>query len=148
MTRKWQIETHCKFLGVQNSPVSTTWYNLTSISGVTGGTLLNIPLGEWEAGYFVTLQGVKASSESSVKVTLSTSASAETDNTLTCQIYTSVNSAVQHVDIKNVHKSRQVSTTSATPYYLNTAAFVGTMTAIDNRGDNETTVIYATNAYL
>ena len=113
---RWEITT---LLGpndgaVNVGTVSGTWY-----SGTTNGQLkLNIPVGEWEAGYEGTLYGDSGTSvQSSRSSSLSTSNSAPADTwwTLTMTIgTTSANSYMQVL----MQRFGYISVSSATDYFL------------------------------
>lgn len=122
----------------QNSPATNTWYNIGSLS-------INVPIGQWNLGYFLALGGYKASSTSfGADSTLSTSASSESDKDFHGTTYIEASTATL-VLIGNIYKSKNIMVTSKTPYYL-----IGQSngTAITFYGNISPIKLFAVCAYL
>jgi len=124
---RWGILTLIKVEHIQSSPVSNTWYNLTSTSGVTGGNVINVPIGDWTCGYITNLNSGRAGSANGLgqHVTLSTGASTESDVDFSTRTYLAVNSAVDATINISVTAQKPLSISASTPYYLNTKTSIG-----------------------
>ena len=147
-TDKWEIGTFIRVVLIQNSPAATTWYNMTTTSGVTGGFYLTIPIGIWDTTYSVqavALCSAAATTSFAVqKNTLSTSSSAESDRTW--QTRMSANNTTEIIAMNS--KSGKITTTSATPYYLNSWTDTATTSSMSIRGTEGVAYIVAQPAML
>lgn len=139
---KWTIETTDTTERAQATPVQNTWYNLGSLS-------IAIPIGAWNVEYATQLgTGDSAGVVGSAAVSLSTSSSSETDNTMTAVRYAVFGTAASdfYVDLT---RRRSIILTSDTTYYLverTTTSGVDTLRINTSGGSN--TVIRAVCAYL
>lgn len=139
---KWTIETTDTTERVQTPPVQNTWYNLGSLS-------IAIPIGAWNVEYMTQLgTGDSAGVVGSAAVSLSTSSSSESDNTMTAVRYATFGTAASDFYI-DCHRRRSINLSSDTTYYLierTTTSGVDTLRINTSGGSN--TVIRAVCAYL
>jgi hypothetical protein len=135
---KWTIKLENTSDIIQNNPTNGTWYNLGSLS-------LQVPIGEWNLSYSVTLSCALASTGTIAPyVALSTSPSMFSDNYY--KAYLRKDSLTRTYD--NVFLSKIVTLTSKTTYYL-IAMTATSSTDIAFRGSqSNATRIIATCAYL
>ena len=125
-----------KTLTVQNTPTFNTWYNVGSIQ-------LNIPIGEWGAGYNMGINGNRTTGAAGVNYTLSTTSSSESNRMFSTSL--SFNSIT---DIQgNVYTNQPLSINSQATYYGNETGSSG-MAAIYIVGDRSVCQLFAENAYL
>lgn len=140
---RWRVSTILRFSAVQAPPVNNTWYNLTATSGTTGGQVLNIPVGNWNYGYFANIQCADSASDVDIQATLSTANNTESDTEMTCWLYTAAIGGVLAMQ----NREKNLSILSATSYYLNSRTTLSS-TSIGMRHDTATGVIYADPALL
>lgn len=139
---KWTIETTNATEQAQATPVQNTWYNLGSLS-------IAIPIGAWNVEYMAQLgTGDSAGVVGSAAISLSTSSSSESDNTMTAVRYATFGTAASDFYV-DCHRRRSIILTSDTTYYLierTTTSGVDTLRINSSSGAN--TVIRAVCAYL
>lgn len=140
---RWRVSTILRFSAVQAPPVNNTWYNLTATSGTTGGQVLNIPVGNWNYGYFANIQCADTASDADIQATLSTANNTESDTEMTCWLYTAAIGGVLAMQ----NREKNLSISSAASYYLNSRTTLSS-TSIGMRHDTATGVIYADPALL
>lgn len=140
---RWRVSTILRFSAVQAPPVNNTWYNLTATSGTTGGQVLNIPVGNWNYGYFANIQCADTATDADIQATLSTANNTESDTEMTCWLYTAAIGGVLAMQ----NREKNLSILSATSYYLNSRTTLSS-TSIGMRHDTATGVIYADPALL
>lgn len=135
---KWTVRTADTSLRTQATPVNGTWYNLGTVS-------ISIPIGCWRVGYQVIAQGARGEAGwITWQVTLSTGNSTESDTE-----FSSYGTAEDTQGLAALAaRSKFLTLTSKTPYYLNTSAQTINQTDIYNRGDLCATVVEAICAYL
>lgn len=138
---KWILRVINKASQSQNSPGAGTWYNL-------GLLQLNLPIGDWKLGYECgNVSAVNNSAVATILTTLSTTNNSETDYEFTTRNVSQSASANSYE--LNAYRSKDVSVSSATPYYFNAAQIIGSGTALTiNGGNYASTVIFAENAYI
>lgn len=141
---KWVIETNFRINTVQNSPVQDTWYNMSPTSGVTGGSLLAVPIGDWEIGYDA-LGQITGTTNTIQLNTLSTTSNSETDKDLTDRFGQA--GAISSM-LQKTGRKKLISLSSATNYYLNTKTDQASVTNINLIGSSATTIIRAINTNL
>jgi hypothetical protein len=145
---KWIVRAVFKAQFTQSNPVSGTWYNLTSTTGVSGGTTLNIPIGDWVATYQFTALSSNATNAPSVFTTLSTGSSSESDPETTLRPAYSGLTGAAAVIVGNGMRVRDLSLAAATPHYLNVKTDLASCTLLQLNPSGETSVIYAELALL
>lgn len=135
---KWTIEYINQADLETVSPVSGTWYN--------NGGVLQVPIGAWNLGYQATFFGYKASAFS-MKGTLSTANNSESDKfyTVHCNGFSDGGNFTALV---MANRSRPVTVSSMTPYYLNVKTDTASSSAVGVRGDLSPTYIVVKYAYL
>lgn len=138
---KWRVSAEFRIDLAQASPVSGTYYDVNA--------RLTFPLGSWVEGYEGTAIVLNGTNSPNVTVSLSTSASALTDNRFTGKMSNGVSTANNN-QLGYITRSHPVTETSATLKYLILASGTASSTSIGFRGtsDNSTTIIYADLAYL
>ena len=143
---KWTLNYLAKVSLTQSSPVAGTWYNMTTTTGVSGGTVLSFPVGEWVASYQTHAACVNSTNVAAFYLTLSTGSTTETDKDFTSRCVTpaaSVNSFET-----TTTRSKSVSVSAATPYYLNIQSITASAASMNFSGTVATTVISAENAWV
>lgn len=138
-TAKWDIEMYNRTLGTQSSPVTSTWYNINLEQ-------LNIPIGEWNAIYYVAPQITATSGDTGFRATLSSANNSESNPLST----TSAEGQAAVIISSALTKDTGLSLSAATIYYLNSQVSVagGGAPTLYNRGDNSATFIRARLALL
>jgi hypothetical protein len=138
---RWRVSSEYRADLAQASPVSGTYYDI--------GARLTFPLGAWVEGYEGTAIVLNGTNSPNVTVSLSTSASALTDNRFTGKMSNGVSTANNN-QLGYITRSHPVTETAATLKYLILASGTASATSIGFRGtsDNSTTIIYADLAYL
>lgn len=132
----WCVEYISYQTGVQSSPSAGTWYN--------PGTQLSIPTGPWSASYEAVLENNNSATTSvDGNATLSTANNSQSDPTFTSHVQQ--NGAVGNLNIESsVKKTRPLTLTSQTIYYLNTAVITnGGGTNVGFLGAKSPTIITA-----
>lgn len=137
---KWTVTTSSTADDTQSSPTASTWYN-------PGSRSITIPIGVWSVSYQVVIRSNTASSaHQSVLATLSTANNSQSDSDLTasiglqdCAVYAS-----------HVSRSKTLSLTSETTYYLNCETLNPGISAIGFYASaySSPTIIRAICAYL
>lgn len=137
---RWEVGTLLRINTTQASPVTNTWYNMTSTTGVSGGTYLTVPVGNWQLTYTAYLTGDRAAASAvNFQNTLSTSSSTESDMDYTMEV--SGNNVLASGG--QTSEEKRVSVTTATPYYLNTRSITAGPTNVYLIGSRSSTRIYA-----
>lgn len=140
---KWRLGCFIKTQTTQSSPTQNTWYNMTPTSGTAGGSVLNIPIGDWMVGYDASSQMV-GSTNTIFLITLSTANNTESDSEYTHRM----GSAGANTLLYAAHREKDQSLSAATSFYLNNKTDQTGGTSLANNGNNATTVIYADCALL
>lgn len=138
---KWVLRVVNKASQSQTSPGAGTWYNL-------GLLQLNLPIGDWKLGYECgNVSAVNNSAAATILTTLSTTNNSETDYEFTTR-NVSQSASANSFEL-NAYRSKDVSVSSATPYYFNAAQIIGAGSALTiNGGNYASTVIFAENAHI
>jgi hypothetical protein len=124
---QWDVMTVHKQDSSQASSVSSTWYNIGSVS-------LTVPIGKYDLSYECPVVLSDGTNAPSMVTTLSTGSSSETDNTFTSR--SGAPSVGATYDFQS--RTNPVTITTATPYYLNHRSNQGTNTAtLGVRGSTE-----------
>lgn len=149
-TSKWRIYTLLRVDLTQASPTQNVWYNLTTTTGVSGGSVLNIPVGEWNAGYEATGFTPNGTNSPNMNATLSTASNTESNTEMSCGIATGLTGANAYIiGLMARRTSNSLALTTATPYYLNVLSPVASTASINLRGaTNGAITIYAELALL
>lgn len=140
--RKWTVETSDTSSRSAGASVQNTWYNPGSLS-------LTIPIGCWALSYQVIAEADQTAGLSSgiLQLTLSTSASTESDTTKTRSAFVSGASADIQLD-DSIHFAQLISLAAKTQYFLNIRTTTATIDSLAIRGDLGQTSIRATCAYF
>lgn len=138
---KWYLEMLCFSDLEQNSPTASTWYN-------PGSLQLNIPVGAWRAYYSAFFYGYKAGSNAfAMKGTLSTANNTEAHKDFT--VYSGGALSPTNTEVQQtINKEKQLTLSSATPYYINVQTGTAASNAVGTRGDIIPTIVRAENSYL
>lgn len=147
---KWAITNYYKADFTQTSPVSGTWYNLTTTSGTAGGMKINLPIGRWKRGYDVPAIAINGTNQPNAYATLSTAAATESDNSMTSFIGVGIQIASANIQAKLTREDRAaIDITAATDYYLNAKTVTASATTLALRGSTDFAgTLYADLAYL
>jgi hypothetical protein len=137
---KWLVEFLSLATQSQASAAINTWYNI-------GFPQLNLPVGAWVATYKVNFYvNNPASSGASGLVSLSTSASTESDATMSSQAFNNGVSTVSNM--VPINNTRDYLLSAATTYYLIGKTDNGGTPTLHFYGISGATRIFAENAYL
>jgi hypothetical protein len=138
---KWAIEVHNKTDLSQASPTASVWYNLASLQ-------VNAPIGEWFAGYEGQFGGYKSAAvEISVRTTLSTTSSTESNNLFT-SITNAGGASGTIVTRQSVFLRRTLTVSTPTTFYQNFMS-VDSLNSLDiDASIFKPFVIILENAYL
>lgn len=117
---RWQVETLYKTSQTQGTPTISTYYNI-------GAAKLTVPVGDFSLGFNVNVQNDSSASAAGTTTALSTSTSSLSDDNFKIFSYTSSTDTGRHFPQT---LERQVSVSSATPYYLIMAPFSSTTTTM------------------
>lgn len=144
-SRRWRVESLFRVLFQQASPAANTWYNLTSVSGTSGGTVHVEPVGEWRRGYEAIIYSLRGVSGTiSHHTGLSTANNTAGDSRMMARSYAST-----ILDGMHTHKKESpYSSTSATTLYLNTMTDAASVSSLQLFGNTADTIIYSDLAYL
>jgi len=137
---KWRQTFTDVTLRSQGAPVSGTFYNIGSLS-------LVVPIGLWNLEYHAYADVVGSVGTADIQVTLSTSASSESDATLSTRWLNQVGAASIRI-FAPARRERIVSLVAKITYFLIWRTNAASMTNIDLRNDINACFIYATCAYL
>lgn len=138
---KWSVQMSDANQVTQNNPTEGVWYNLGSLS-------LSVPIGCWNLSYFVNGEVVDTGATAvSINVTLSTANDSASDAELITSIYIGGASG-SLVSWNPMNRSKIITVTSKTPYYLNAMSGLAGMNTIYFRGEKGSTIIRAICAYL
>lgn len=111
---KWDIVVPVTTAYVKTSPTTNTWYGQTNLMDSSLALpSINVPIGDWEIGWEYLFYGA-ASAAMAVELTLSTSASTESDKELSNIVAIGVNPAFLYAPAS---RSKNITVTSKTPYY-------------------------------
>lgn len=142
---KWRVESIVKVRYTQTSPVTGTWYNLSTTNSVNMGAMITLPIGEYNFGYEIPIYIDRAAAGGlDVYVTLSTANNTESDKELTGFCSSSGGSAHS----STLHREKQMTITSATPYYMNLKSGQASALNLLMLGDLVPSKVYIDNAYL
>lgn len=142
---RWTLEVLFKGTFTQSSPVSGTWYNMTTTSGTSGGMRMTFPIGYFKQGWDGWVQPTGGASGGSMYVTLSTANNTESDNNLTARNYIQT-ASIAYGD--TFSRSKNIKLTAQTDYYLNAKTDIGSMSTILFGGTQVPARIYAELANL
>jgi hypothetical protein len=138
---KWSVQMSDANQVTQDSPTEGVWYNLGSLS-------LSVPIGCWNLSYFVNGEVVNTSATAvNINVTLSTANNSASDAEFLTNIYIGGASGTV-VGWTPMNRSKIITVTSKTPYYLNAMSDLAGMNTIYFRGEKGSTIIRAICAYL
>jgi len=134
---KWTEEFTDTASRIQAVPTIDVWYNI-------GTSVLSVPIGLWNLGYFVNIALIDASSsEWYMATTLSTANNSQSD------LYYSARVMVLSTRFNmGMSKNKYVLVASKTSYYLNARSLAASLDNMYFRGDVGTTSIRAVCAYL
>ena len=135
---KWVVEYLCKSQITQATPTISVFYNV-------GSTKLTVPIGEYQLSYHVVVENSSSATPAGTTTALSTSASSISDDNFKIFGYTQPADTSKHL-LNTL--TRDVSLTSATPYYIIFAATTATTTSMGARGDLGPLFITAEPSYL
>lgn len=139
--KKWRLESYYKTAGNQATPASLTWYNL-------GSEKLNVPIGSWRIGYYVTFGADRAAAgRTDCSIALSTSTSSANDLELISSC------ATGNADIFSSapgHRMRPTVLAAATDHYLIGRVNQASMQTLYAFGDDTwgPNIIFAENPYV
>lgn len=136
---KWTVRTTDTADRTQASPTANTWYNPGSLS-------VSVPVGAWRLGYQALIYMQPNAAAASPFMTLSTANNTESDGDFSSRGGYISSSGSKTISLNN--RSKSISVTSATSYYLNVKTDVSSTTSITVMGSGGTTVIEAVCAYL
>ena len=139
---RWEVGTYIKITTLQNSPVASTWYNMTSTSGTSGGSYLTVPVGQWDVSYDALCQ-ITGTTNTIALNTLSKASSTEDDKDYTDRFGQA--GAITSM-LQKTGRSKRQSLSIATPFYLNTSTDQASVSNVNNIGSSATTRILATPA--
>lgn len=131
---KWTVSASDTTDRQQASPVQNTWYNLGSVS-------ISIPIGVWYVSYQVT--GRSDSATPRIAFTLSTANNSESDTQ-----FTAFSGASATLVYAAVTRSKLLTLTSKTSYFLNTRTTQSSASLLQNPNDLSPALISAVCAYL
>lgn len=138
---RWLVETLIRVDLTFTSPVNGTWYNLTSSGTVTGGSVINIPVGQWIPSYEAVGYVPNASNAPNMYATLSTANNSETDASTNATIGTGLTGANAYaIGVLTRRKKAALNLSSATPYYLNVKTGAATGTSLNLRGSTDANI--------
>lgn len=137
---RWEVGTYIRVNTTQSSPVQNTWYNLTSTSGVAGGSVLTVPVGAWASIEYKAHAQMTGTTNTVISNTLSTTNNTETDTDYT-ERFGQAGAISSMSQTTGRYKSAYL--TTATAYYLNTKTDQTGGTTIGNNGASGTTIIKA-----
>ncbi len=135
---KWALKSIYLAAMVTSGSVNGTWYN--------PNTSLVVPTGEWIAGYNTSPYVANGTNYPSVWTTLSTTNNSVSDPEF--RVYALFSSSVNHSDVSNVSAEKDISLSTATPYYLNLMTDQAGTPTLQANVTNSAVVISAENAYL
>ena len=135
---KWTVESLGQNDIETSSPVAGTWYN--------NGGVIQVPIGAWKLGYQATMFGYKASSFS-MRSTLSTANNSESDKFYTLHL-SGASDGGNFAVIIPTNRSKNLTLSTATSYYLNVKTDTASSATVGVRGDLSPTSITAEYAYL
>jgi hypothetical protein len=141
---KWTVEVIDLTLPTQDSPASSVWYNLGSIT-------ISVPIGIWNLVYEVcaAIMGNVGQTELVGLITLSTTNDSESDNNFTTLLYIDgFATGLQLQIVTNLRRRKTVELASKTSYYLNIGSFEDGAASIYFGGSFSPTIITAICAYL
>jgi hypothetical protein len=139
--RKWTVQFIDSVNRQQSSPVNGTWYN-------PGTSLLSVPIGAWFLAYKANLYTTKnTATDINIAVTLSTSASSESDINFTHYAQISAGSSTLSLYMP-VSKEKYVAVAAKTVYYLIVKSTLTVATIAFDAASTGDTMIVATCAYL
>lgn len=134
---KWTVITINSSNLTQANPTSGTWYNLGNLS-------ISIPIGIWEVSYSTLAYAARSSGGLDQYVTLSTANNSESDIEFTSNMYGSSLAELESLTAK----SKIISVTSETDYYLNTKTAQTGVNSIAFIGTQTPTILKAVCVYL
>lgn len=135
---KWALKSIYLAAMVTSGSVNGTWYN--------PNTSLVVPTGEWIAGYNTSPYVANGTNNPSVWTTLSTTNNSVSDPEF--RVYALFSSTANHSDVSNVSAEKDISLSTATPYYLNLMTDQAGTPTLQANVTNSAVVISAENAYL
>lgn len=138
---KWSVQLSDSSQVTQGNPVAGVWYNLGSLS-------LSVPIGCWDLSFLVNAEVVgSVSTAANMDVALSTANNSSSDVELIANLYIG-GAGGTIVAWANVNRSKVVTVTSKTPYYLNAMSGLAGMNTLYFRGEKGNIIIRAKCVYL
>lgn len=137
---RWRVETLYRVLYTQSSPATSTWYNMTSTSGVSDGAVHVEPVGQWKRGYEAIIYSLRGVSGTiSHHTGLSTANNTAGDTRMIARSYAST-----ILDGMHMHKKESpYNSSTATTLYLNVMTDATSVSSIRLFGNTADTIIYS-----
>lgn len=137
----WTVQTKDTSNRTQDTPTANTWYNI-------GTTTIDVPIGIWDIDYqLVGYSEITSGAAVDFLSTLSTSGTAESDSDFTVLMSAQAGTAnlVFNVPMK---RSKSVSLTSKTTYYMNAKTSLSGLLRIIFNNSSSPLIIKATSSFL
>lgn len=138
---KWTVSSINRTNASQSTPTINVWYNI-------GSTQLSVPSGEWIIDYSGAAFPSDNSSNVSQFTTLSTGAATEDDKDMTHRTYVASNTVTAFGLIAAVSRSKSITLTSATTYYMNHKTDLAGADSLNNVGADAPSLVKAECAYI
>lgn len=138
---KWTIRVTNSAVNSHSSPTNGTWYN-------QGSNSITLPVGKWRLSFWGdTEANLTGTCAADLYACLSTTTNGATDKELVDGLAVG---AMQNTFRKLMHRSKELSITTPTTYYLNimVAQSPSAAASVEIRGDDRTIVMEAESAYL
>lgn len=143
---KWTVTTRGSSTCAKSNPTAGTWYGDTGLSAT--GPSISVPIGAWDLRFESDLVAQKgAATTADALISLSTSASSETDTDMTARQFIGGASGTLLITT-HVTKRKTLVLTAATTYYLIIKTSTSSMTSITMDGAAIPIKIKAVCAYL
>lgn len=145
----WHVRTILKTDCTQSSPSANTWYNISGVSGTTGGAILSVPTGAWIMRYGGLLYATKPSTTLiQAAVTLSSANNSESDPNMTSAAQVEGASGQMTV-ADTVTRTGRLSLSAQALYYLNYRTTTSSTSSVGNlAGSFAPTTVVAESAYI
>lgn len=137
---KWTETTKDTSSAIQNSPTVGTWYNPGSLS-------LSVPIGAWRLRWQATIDGGGSGTDLSMRATLSTSNSSESDNEFSAAMEFGAAGNLSEISA-TLSPAKAIAVAAKTSYFLNIKSVTGVTTFVRFIGSAAPTLIRAECAYL
>lgn len=138
---RWAVSASYRVDLVQTNPVAGTVYNLTTTTGVQGGTYLTVPVGVWTRTFEASMYLANATNAPAAYLSLSTGAATESDKHMVCVMQSGITGAAAYI-IQSFKRTDDygINLSAATPYYLNARSGTASATTLQLRGSTDTEV--------